>query len=61
MSKKKILSSYFKQVDMFPQDITFRENGGESFGSNFGACTSLVIALIVCLYGMTKFTVLINY
>ena len=27
----------------------------------FGACTSLIIALIICLYGINKFSVLINY
>ena len=61
MPRKSTFSRYFKQADLFPQDVSFRENGGDAFTSMFGACTSLIIALVVLLYGVNKFSVLINY
>ena len=61
MIKRKNLNSYFKRVDFFARDIAFKEDGGSSFGSIFGACTSLLIVLIVASYGASKFLILVNY
>ena len=61
MVDRKALGAYFKKVDFFATDVAFRENGGNSFGTIFGACVSLLIALIVSSYGFSKFVVMINY
>ena len=50
--------STFKKLDMFSSDVSFRENGGDSFGSVFGACWSIVIIIVVLLYGSNKFFIL---
>ena len=41
--------------------MIFRENGGDSFGSIFGAFISLIIALITAIYGINKFIIMQNY
>ena len=51
MVSRKTLGAYFKNIDFFATDVTFKENGGNSFGSIFGAFISLLIALIVASYG----------
>ena len=51
----------FKRFDFYQTNIAFRENGGDSFGSNFGACTSLIITIIVALYTTHKFVIMRNY
>ena len=61
MVKRKTLAAQFKRIDFFATDITFKENGGNSFGSIFGAFTSLLIALIVASYGFNKFLVMYNH
>ena len=59
--KRKDLAAKFKSIDFFATDISFRENGGDSFGSIFGAFNSLIITLIVAIYGINKFIILKNY
>ena len=59
--KRKDLKAKFKSIDFFATDVSFREDGGESFGSIFGAFNSLIIALIVTLYGINKFFIMKNY
>ena len=61
MAKRNGLQTYFKRVDIFGTDVAFRESGGESFGSIFGAVNSLIIVLIVSLYGINKFTIMNHY
>ena len=51
----------FKKLDMFSSDVSFRENGGDSFGSVFGACWSMVIIIVVILYGTNKFFIMKDY
>ena len=51
----------FKKLDMFSSDVSFRENGGDSFGSIFGACWSIVIIIVVMLYGTNKFFIMYDY
>ena len=36
-------------------------NGSNSFGSIFGACNSLIIALVLAAYGINKFLIMWNY
>ena len=55
------LRAQFKRIDLFATDITFRENDGKRFGTVFGACVSLIIALIVAIYAFNKFLVMVNY
>ena len=61
MVNRKTFSAKFKQIDFFATDIAFKENGGNSFGSIFGACISLLIALVVASYGLNKFFIMYNY
>ena len=61
MGKKSTFSSRFKKLDLYATDVSFRENGGDSFGSIFGACVSLVIILVVAAYGIGKFLVMLDH
>ena len=61
MTRLKSLKRSFKNIDFFSTNINFRENGGDSFGSVFGACISSMIALVVTLYGVNKFIIMSNY
>ena len=61
MVKRKNFATWFKKVDFFATDVGFRENGGDKFGSVFGACTSLLIALIVASYCFNKFLIMLNH
>ena len=61
MVNRKTLSRTFKKLDLFSTDISFRENGGDSFGSIFGACLSIIIAIVVISYSFINFNVMRNY
>ena len=61
MTRLNTLKRSFKNIDFFSTNISFRENGGDSFGSIFGACISSIIALVVALYGINKFIIMSNY
>ena len=50
-----------KRIDYFQKDISFRESGGDSFGSVFGAFMSLIVWAIVVLYGFNRFIIMRNY
>ena len=58
---KNAFGSHFKKIDFFSSDVSFRENGGGSFGSIFGASMSLIIAIVVIIYGASKFTIMLDY
>ena len=60
MINMKKLATYFRRADFFATDVAFRENGGQSFGSIFGSFLSLLIALVVSSYGISKFIIMIN-
>ena len=47
--------------DLFSKNIAFRENGEDSFGSIIGAFISLIILLIVAIYGIKKFIIMLDY
>ena len=61
MVGKHSLIRNFKQIDLFATDITFNENGASSFSTVFGACLSLLIALIVAAFGINKFFIMFNF
>ena len=61
MSKKSSLSGYIKKMDLFSTNITFRESGGDSFGSICGAFASLIIMTLATLYGLQKYLVMSNH
>ena len=48
----------FKKLDFYPEDISFRESGDESFKSVFGACVSLLIVFMVLIYATSKAQIL---
>ena len=52
------VSSLFKKLDFYPEDISFRESGDESFKSVFGACISLLIVFMVLIYATSKAQIL---
>ena len=52
---------YFKRVDIFYNNIEFRENKGNNFQTVFGALISLAVALVVALYGTKKFIIMKDY
>ena len=61
MIQKKKFIAFVKNADLFATDVAFRENGGNRFGSVFGAITSVLIALIVASYGINKFIIMSQY
>ena len=61
MMKRKDFKSCFKKIDFYATDVSFRENGSESFGSIFGSINSLIIAMVVALYGINKYVIMSNY
>ena len=60
MTKRKTIGRYFRKIDLFSTDISFRENKGNSFGSNFGAFLSLIVFFIIGMYGNKKLSILVN-
>ena len=48
------LRGYLNSFDLFTIDVSFRENGQDSFSTNIGLLISVVIIGIVCLYGNAK-------
>ena len=61
MVRRKGFGTYFKSIDIFATDVSFKENGSESFGSIFGSMNSLIIVLIAALYGINKFVIMTNF
>ena len=58
------LETYAEIVTMLTQ-LALKDpasaDGRDSFGSVFGACLSLMIAVVIALYGIRKFIVMSNY
>ena len=61
MGKKRTFGSSFKKIDMFASDVSFRENGGDSFGSITGSVMSLAIILLVASYGFRRCVTVMHY
>ena len=61
MVERNNLIRKFRHLDFFARNIAFREDGGNQFGSVFGAFISLIAALIVAAYGLNKFIIMRNY
>ena len=49
------------RIDLFASNVDFKENGGDSFGSVIGSVTSLIIVLLVTMFGIEKFMIVINH
>ena len=56
MEKK--LNKIFQKSDLFAQNVAFRENGGDSFTSCYGASVSILITIITCIYAANKLIIL---
>ena len=61
MVQRNHLVRKFKELDLFAKNIAFREDGGDQFGSVFGAFISLLVTMIVATYGLNKFLIMKNY
>ena len=55
-----MFSKMFNKIDLFPQDIGFRENNGQSFKTTSGALMSIFLILTVSLYAFNKTVILIE-
>ena len=55
---KKKLNKFFQKSDLFAQNVAFRENGGDSFTSCYGASVSILITIITCIYAANKLIIL---
>ena len=60
MVKKTTLGNYFKSLDLFSTNVTFWTNERDSFGTTFGACVSVIIALLVAVYGANRLRILLD-
>ena len=61
MAKKKSLSNSFNKLDLFSSNVTFLVNGNQTLGSTFGALTSIILIVLLSIYGFNKFLVMLNY
>ncbi|CDW85794.1 UNKNOWN [Stylonychia lemnae] len=57
---KKQMKDKFKSLDYFGQTVTFTYDGADQFKTTFGASVSLVLILILMLFGVYKFVYLVN-
>ena len=55
---KKKFFKIFQKSDLFAQNVAFRENGGDSFTSCYGASISILITIITCIYAANKMLIL---
>ena len=58
--KTKFFSSYFKKLDIFGEDITFNFGGNRHYTTVVGAIVSILVVLVVFIYGQGKFFILLN-
>ena len=45
-------------MDIFYENIKLNENDGNNFRTVFGAFISLIVALVIALYGMKKLVIM---
>ena len=53
-------SGFFQQLDFFGENLSFREDKKNSFTTNCGAILSLLIMMLVAIYGQKKFVDMID-
>ena len=53
------LTRFLGVVDLYAQDVSFRENKGNSFTSIFGSLVSITIYAVTTLYAFNKTLILI--
>ena len=49
------------QIQQLYNYISFRENGNEFYGSIFGSFITLLVILVISIYGIERFSVMLNY
>ena len=54
----KKLTGLLSVTDLFAKDVSFRENGGQSFTSVFGSLVSILIYAVTALYAFNKTLIL---
>ena len=52
--------SFIQKFDLFGEDVSFRENGQDSFTTNFGALISILVLLLVFAYASKKMSDLVT-
>ena len=57
----RFFKSVFQEVDLFKMDVSFRENGEDSFSSTMGVIISICILVLIAVYGHTKFMIFLDY
>ena len=58
--KSYLFSEHLQKLDLFGSGMSFRENGNQSLKTNCGALLSIVILIVVLIYGANKFRILIG-
>ena len=58
MSQKSDLSSLFKQIDGFGEQISFRIDGKNSYNTVCGSITTVLMFCVLLFYGQQKFIVI---
>ena len=53
-STAQTIRAHLNALDLFTEDVQFRENGQDTFSTNFGMILSIVILLVTCLYANVK-------
>ena len=56
----KKLKRFFGAADLFAKDVSFRENGGQSFTSVCGSLVSILIYAVAALYAFNKTRILVQ-
>ena len=54
----KKLTGFLSVADLFARDVSFRENGGQSFTSVCGSLVSILIYAVTALYAFNKTLIL---
>ena len=52
MARKRTFGDYFKRLDLIKRNISFREKGNEFYGSIFGSFITLLIIIVISIYGI---------
>ena len=60
-SQRSRFSRLFQSLDMFGQNISFREGANDGFTTKFGAFMSLIITILVIVYGQKKFSAMLDH
>ena len=56
----KRVQGIFHTIDLFGFDVSFRENGNSQLTTNCGSFVSLLIFILIVIYGSNKFTMMVT-